>query len=274
MKISYDGGGEKDPRIRHLYTLGIDYEQKNHPQGCPDWVVGIPDDADAMVELKWSRQDFVNSYESGHLAEQLLYGHRHSRHMLLAIHITDWYDNPAIMEKKYIGMKASIMADFQTPIVENENEYELVKFIIKWLEKCLDNRRMIITEHHIPPIYKGNSNEKLLMNIKGIREDRAQSIIKQYGNVGNVLSALKGYTMSIPGIGPETVFSMTKQFIEWGLITQEDVWNMPMQYAIDKLGYKGKDKKMMAQFNRIKDLTINDDGYIYDRLKMLVEQGR
>jgi len=63
MLIQYDGGGEKDPRTHLLDKLGVGHEQKNMPQGCPDWVIGKDDDADAMVEVKWSRSDFVSSYE-------------------------------------------------------------------------------------------------------------------------------------------------------------------------------------------------------------------
>jgi len=179
-----------------------------------------------------------------------------------------------VLEKKYRGMKASIMADFQVPIVEERTEIELVSFIVKWFEKCLDNKRTIVTEHHIPPIYKGGQNERLLMCIKGISTDRAKSIISTYGNVAGVLSKLKEYNLDVSDIGPKTVFSMIDQFREWGMITKDDVYDMPMTYAIDRLGYKGKDKKVMSAFNRIRDLGKDDEGYLYDRLQMLVEQGR
>jgi ERCC4-type nuclease len=292
MKIYYSGVGENKDFLRILDMFKIEHEQINMPQGCPDWVINpkyfdmqpnelilTPQpESDCMVELKWSRSDFIQSYESHHIHEQILYGLSHSKHMALGIVKTPWTyrDNPQVMDKKYRGMKNAIWADFQIPIIEEDNPESLVHTLKGYLEKSIEEGREIITEHQLPPVYNHvdagqdektllstESNIRSLMCINGMGPERARTIIYQCKHIGGLVSALKRYDLQVDDIGPKMMVAMIDYFSTIGLITKDDVGNMPIEFLIDSIKPPASDRKLLRKtcdtIGESLDIAVSDD---------------
>lgn len=209
MKIYYDGTGENLSYIEHLTMLGVDTEQMKMPPECPDWVIN-PIDAgeyihgDAMIELKWSSSDFMESYKSHHLHSQMLYAVEHAENRLLAIVKTPFtvYAGKDLgsLERQFQGMIQAVMVDYNTPVIVKDTQDELIPWLVNYLGKICNPHRQFFGQQEWVEKKNIDRNVQHWMLIPGIHAKRAWMIKEKYKTEHDLYTSIFEGSLGIDGI--------------------------------------------------------------------------
>ena len=195
---------EKDNKVvKELINLGISV--KTSQLEVADYILS----GKVGVELK-KVPDFVNSIVDGRLLDQVRSLRQSFEKAIVIIEgEEDIYSVRKVHANAIRGMLASIVLDFQTPILYTKNPQDTAS-LLAVMAKREQNKGGDFSYHERKPRTIKEQQEFIVSSLPSIGTQNAKKLLEHFGSIKSITQATKNQLKELEGIGDKIAESIVK----------------------------------------------------------------
>ncbi|AGB05275.1 ERCC4-like helicase [Aciduliprofundum sp. MAR08-339] len=159
--------------------------------------------SDRMIVERKRVDDFLESLKDGRLFSQILEMRRNYPIPILIIEGESLFIR-GFHENAIYGALASIIADYQVPIVFTKDARETAKFIDSLVKREYSEKREVAVRKEKRPMSDEERQRYIVESLPNVSAKLSQRLLEHFGSVRNVINAEVGDLIKVKGIGRKT----------------------------------------------------------------------
>jgi len=159
--------------------------------------------SDRIVVERKSVDDFLESLKDGRLFSQLVEMKRNYPIPVLVIEGESLFIR-GFHENSIYGALASIIADYNVPIIFTKNARETAKFIDSLMRRELSGRREVALRKEKRVMTDEERQRYIVESLPNVSAKLSQRLLEHFGSVKDVINAEVGELIQVRGIGRKT----------------------------------------------------------------------
>ncbi len=159
--------------------------------------------SDRMIVERKRVDNFLESLKDGRLFSQILEMSRNYPIPILIIEGESLFIR-GFHENAIYGALASIIADYQVPIVFTKDAIETAKFIDSLLKREYSEKREVAVRKEKRPMSDEERQRYIVESLPNVSAKLSQRLLEHFGSVRNVINAEVGDLIKVKGIGRKT----------------------------------------------------------------------
>ncbi len=159
--------------------------------------------SDRIVVERKSVDDFLESLKDGRLFSQLVEMKRNYPIPVLVIEGESLFIR-GFHENSIYGALASIIADYNVPIIFTKNARETAKFIDSLMRRELSGRREVALRKEKRVMTDEERQRYIVESLPNVSAKLSQRLLEHFGSVRDVINAEVGELIQVRGIGRKT----------------------------------------------------------------------
>ncbi|MCD6589791.1 DEAD/DEAH box helicase [Candidatus Woesearchaeota archaeon] len=201
LEIIVDYREKNSPVVKHLVKENISLRLANLPVG--DFMIGP-----VVIELK-NVPDFVASIIDKRLIDQASRLAKTEKPLIIIQGEEDPYNQRNIHPNAINGMLASIVVDYEIPIVWMRNPKETARFLVA-IAKRFQGEKRNINPHIRKPATLKEQQEYLIASIPGIGPMLARNLLRRFRSIKAIANASLREIEKVEGIGKKKAETIKK----------------------------------------------------------------